>query len=82
MDVPAPCAAGAVRPGWHPVSTEVDAAMPRATAIPGIIWKIKAVWRLAEYSRDCLKTLRAATGIEYEGRRGTLQLFRTAQQYE
>lgn len=24
--------------------------------------------RLAEYSRDCLKTLRAATGIEYEGR--------------
>ncbi len=38
--------------------------------------------RLAEYSRDCLKTLRAATGIEYEGRRGTLQLFRTAQQYE
>ncbi len=39
--------------------------------------------RLAEYSRDCLKTLRAATGIEYEGRQGgTLQLFRTAQQYE
>lgn len=38
--------------------------------------------RPAEYSRDCLKTLRAATGIEYEGRRGTLQLFRTAQQYE
>lgn len=30
--------------------------------------------RLAEYSRDCLKTLRAATGIEYEGRQGgTLQ---------
>lgn len=26
--------------------------------------------RLAEYSRDCLKTLRAATGIEYEGRQG------------
>ncbi len=39
--------------------------------------------RLAEYSRDCLKALRASTGIEYEGRRGgTLQLFRTAQQYE
>lgn len=33
--------------------------------------------RLAEYSRDCLKELRAATGIEYEGRQGgTLQLFR------
>jgi len=39
--------------------------------------------RLAEYSRDCLRTLRANTGIQYEGRQGgTLQLFRTAQQYE
>ena len=39
--------------------------------------------RLSEYSRDCLKTLRASTGIAYEGRQGgTLQLFRTAQQYE
>jgi D-amino-acid dehydrogenase len=39
--------------------------------------------RLAEYSRDCLKTLRDTTGISYEGRQGgTLQLFRTAQQYE
>lgn len=39
--------------------------------------------RLSEYSRDCLKALRADTGISYEGRQqGTLQLFRTAQQYE
>lgn len=39
--------------------------------------------RIAEYSRDCLKTLRQETGIAYEGRQGgTLQLFRTAQQYE
>lgn len=39
--------------------------------------------RLAEYSRDCLKALRSETGIHYEGRQGgTLQLFRTAQQYE
>ncbi|AUX74498.1 D-amino acid dehydrogenase [Erwinia pyrifoliae] len=39
--------------------------------------------RIAEYSRDCLKTLRHQTGISYEGRQGgTLQLFRTAQQYE
>ena len=37
--------------------------------------------RLAEYSRDCLKTLRADTGIAYESRqRGTTQLFRTEQQ--
>jgi D-amino-acid dehydrogenase len=39
--------------------------------------------RLAEYSRDCLRQLRADTGIAYEARqRGTLQLFRTAQQFE
>lgn len=39
--------------------------------------------RLAEYSRDCLKLLRESTGIQYEGRQGgTLQLFRTAEQYE
>lgn len=36
---------------------------------------------LAEYSRDCLKELRATTPIHYEGRqRGTLQLFRTQAQ--
>lgn len=39
--------------------------------------------RLAEYSRDCLKALRHHTGIQYEGRQGgTLQLFRTEQQFE
>ena len=39
--------------------------------------------RIAEYSRDCLKDLRSTTGIHYEGRQGgTLQLFRTEQQYE
>ncbi|MEO8298832.1 MAG: D-amino acid dehydrogenase [Burkholderiales bacterium] len=39
--------------------------------------------RLAEYSRDCLKQLRADTGIRYDERaRGTLQLFRTQQQMD
>jgi len=39
--------------------------------------------RIAEYSRDCLKLLREQTGIAYEGRQGgTLQLFRTEQQYQ
>ncbi|PIJ51407.1 D-amino acid dehydrogenase small subunit [Erwinia sp. OLTSP20] len=39
--------------------------------------------RLAEYSRDCLKLLRQQTGIAYEARQGgTLQLFRTAQQFD
>lgn len=39
--------------------------------------------RLAEYSRDCLDTLRADTGIEYEGRQhGTTQLFRSQKQLD
>ena len=39
--------------------------------------------RVAEYSRDCLIELRAATGITYDGRsKGTLQLFRTRQQQD
>jgi D-amino-acid dehydrogenase len=39
--------------------------------------------RLAEYSRDVLKALRAETGIEYDQRmRGTLQLFRTQKQLD
>jgi D-amino-acid dehydrogenase len=37
--------------------------------------------RVAEYSRDCLRALRAETGIQYEQRAGgTLQLFRTNKQ--
>ena len=39
--------------------------------------------RLAEYSRDCLKDLRADTGISYDERtQGTLQLFRTQKQVD
>lgn len=39
--------------------------------------------RLAEYSRDCLIDLRAATGISYDHRtQGTLQLFRTQKQLD
>lgn len=39
--------------------------------------------RLAEYSRDCLRTLRADIGIHYDERSlGTLQLFRTDEQVE
>ncbi|AGT10198.1 D-amino acid dehydrogenase [Paracoccus aminophilus] len=39
--------------------------------------------RLAEYSRDCLKELRAATGIHYDERmQGTLQVFRSEKQVE
>ncbi len=39
--------------------------------------------RIAEYSRDCLRELRADSGITYEGRQlGTLQVFRTAEQMD
>ena len=39
--------------------------------------------RLAEYSRDCLQALRTDTGIRYDERSlGTLQLFRTQQQFD
>ncbi|KAF1021749.1 MAG: D-amino acid dehydrogenase 1 [Paracidovorax wautersii] len=39
--------------------------------------------RVAEYSRDCLRQLRADTGIHYEHRSGgTLQLFRSAAQLD
>lgn len=39
--------------------------------------------RLAEYSRDCLAELRAASGIRYDERtQGTMQLFRTQKQLD
>lgn len=39
--------------------------------------------RVAEYSRDCMKQLRADTGIDYDERtQGTLQLFRTQKQLD
>ena len=39
--------------------------------------------RLSEYSRDCLRALRAETGISYEERQGgTLQLFRSQEQFD
>jgi D-amino-acid dehydrogenase len=38
---------------------------------------------IAEYSRDCMKALRADTGITYDNRaQGTLQLFRTQKQLD
>ncbi len=39
--------------------------------------------RVAEYSRDCLRTLRDETGIRYENRsKGTLQIFRKESQLD
>ena len=50
--------------------TEARYAVNKARMVP-----------IAEYSRDCLKALRASTGITYDERtQGTLQLFRTEKQ--
>jgi len=39
--------------------------------------------RIADYSRDCLKSLREDTGIEFDhGARGTLEVFRTQKQFD
>ncbi|HEV7577468.1 MAG TPA: D-amino acid dehydrogenase [Caldimonas sp.] len=72
------------------VIRHLDAAMIRwslamlrnCTAARYQINKTRMV-RLAEYSRDSLRALRAATGIAYDERaRGTLQLFRTQAQFD
>src|SRR6187399_3563739 len=58
------------------------AMLRNCTAVRYRINKTRMV-RLAEYSRDSLRALRAATGIAYDERmRGTLQLFRTQKQFD
>ena len=58
------------------------ATLANCTAARYAINKARMV-RLAEYSRDCLRALRAATGIAYDERmQGTLQLFRTQKQFD
>ena len=60
----------------------VIAMLRNCTAARYEINKTRMV-RLAEYSRDCLRSLRAATGIAYDERmQGTLQLFRTQKQLD
>ena len=60
----------------------VIAMLRNCTAARYEINKTRMV-RLAEYSRDCLRALRAATGIAYDERtQGTLQLFRTQKQFD
>jgi D-amino-acid dehydrogenase len=66
---------------WHLVSW-VLAMLRNCTAARYEINKSRMV-RLAEYSRDCMVALRAATGIAYDERMlGTLQLFRTQKQLD
>jgi D-amino-acid dehydrogenase len=60
----------------------VLAMLRNCTAARYAINKARMV-RLAEYSRDCLRALRADTGIAYDERmQGTLQLFRTQKQFD
>jgi D-amino-acid dehydrogenase len=58
------------------------ATLRNCTAARYAVNKARMV-RLAEYSRDCLRALRASTGIAYDERmQGTLQLFRTQKQFD
>ncbi len=72
-----------IRPTFDPAFIRWSLATLRnCTAARYEINKSRMV-RLAEYSRDCLKALRAATGIAYDERmQGTLQLFRTQKQLD
>jgi D-amino-acid dehydrogenase len=66
---------------WRLVSW-VLAMLRNCTSVRYQINKSRMV-RLAEYSRDCMVALRAATGIRYDERmQGTLQLFRTQKQLD
>ncbi|MDE2120921.1 MAG: FAD-dependent oxidoreductase, partial [Betaproteobacteria bacterium] len=57
-------------------------AMLRNCSAPRYAVNKERMMRLAEYSRDCLRELRAETGLQYEQRSaGTLQVFRSAAQF-
>ena len=73
----------AVRPDGSLHQLRWMAAMLRNCTPAGYAVNKERMVRLAEYSRDCLKTLRVETGITYEGRMsGTLQVFRTEAQLD
>ena len=73
----------AIKPGLDPRQYVWMLQMLRnCTASRYAVNKARMV-RLSEYSRECLDELRAATGLEYEGRQlGTVQLFRTQAQLD
>ncbi|QWP79252.1 D-amino acid dehydrogenase [Lysobacter sp. K5869] len=72
-----------IRPGLDPALWRWCLAMLRNCTHERYRINKGRMVRLAEYSRDCLRELRAATGIEYDARQqGTLQLFRTQKQLD
>ncbi|HLL09681.1 MAG TPA: D-amino acid dehydrogenase [Rubrivivax sp.] len=72
-----------IRPMLDPAMWRWGAAMlANCTARAYALNKSRMV-PIAEYSRDCMKLLRAETGISYDDRaQGTLQLFRTQKQLD
>ncbi len=73
----------AIRPDGSLFQLRWMAAMLRNCSPGRYAVNKERMMRVAEYSRDCLRELRAETGIRYEHRtRGTLQLFRTPAQLD
>ena len=73
----------AIRPDGSLFQLRWMAAMLRNCTSSRYAVNKERMTRLAEYSRDCLRGLRAETGIEYEQRTlGTLQVFRTEAQLQ
>jgi len=73
----------AIRPDGSLFQLRWMAAMLRNCTAERYAVNKERMMRVSEYSRSCLRQLRAATGIEYEQRTGgTLQLFRTQAQLD
>lgn len=72
-----------VRPKFDPAMWRWMLAMLRNCTQQRYDLNKSRMMRLAEYSRDCLKALRADIGIGYDERtQGTVQLFRTQKQLD
>ncbi len=72
-----------IKPRLDPAMWRWSAAMLRNCTTRRYRLNKSRMVRLAEYSRDCLKELRAETGIRYDERSlGLLQLFRTQKQLD
>ncbi len=72
-----------IRPMLDPVMWRWGLSMLRNCTVARYKVNKARMVRLAEYSRDCLRELRADTGIAYDERsQGTLQLFRTQKQLD
>ncbi len=72
-----------IKPMLDPAMWRWGAAMLRNCTESAYQVNKSRMVRVAEYSRDCLKELRAETGIAYDERsQGTLQLFRTQKQLD